>query len=225
MTASTSSDPHGMHDWHSAAYVDEWIDKDVTRDDERRPLLRRAAQLIPADRADAIRVLDVGGGYGMLTREVHEEFPHATVVLHDFSEPMFEQARRRLAEHLDRLEFAQADLRDPGWAATLPGPFDAIVSAIAIHNVREPEVIQRVYADIHGLLRPSSAFYNVDFVAPAGRVGAAAMSGRRPDDRPLRGTDRGTLVDQLAWLRDAGFDQVDCLARDGYQAVLAGFRD
>ena len=34
-----------------------------------------------------------------------------------------------------------------------------------------------------------------------------------------------SLTDHLAWLRDAGFDDVDCLARDGHQALLAGFRD
>ena len=27
-----SSDPHGHHDWHSHAYVDEWISTDATRD-------------------------------------------------------------------------------------------------------------------------------------------------------------------------------------------------
>jgi len=214
-----------MHDWHSAAYVADWIGRDVTRDDERRPLLRRAARLVPADRGDPIRVLDVGGGYGMLTREVLEEFPRATVVLHDFSGPMLEQARARLAEHLDRLEFARSDLRDPSWTKALPGPFDVVVSAIAIHNVRDPAIIRRVYSDVHGLLGPGSCFYNVDFVAPAGRIGAAALAGRRPAGEPkiARG-DRGTLTDHLAWLRDAGFDDVDCLARDGHQALLAGFR-
>ena len=30
----------GHHDWHSQAYVDHWINHDLTRDDERRPILR-----------------------------------------------------------------------------------------------------------------------------------------------------------------------------------------
>jgi hypothetical protein len=27
-----------QHDWHSTAYVRRWINNDVTRDDERRPV-------------------------------------------------------------------------------------------------------------------------------------------------------------------------------------------
>jgi hypothetical protein len=31
----------GEHDWHSQEYVDEWIARDVTRDEIRRALLRQ----------------------------------------------------------------------------------------------------------------------------------------------------------------------------------------
>jgi hypothetical protein len=36
--------------------------------------------------------------------------------------------------------------------------------------------------------------------------------------------DRPTLYNQLRWLTDAGFDDVDCLLRDGRQALMAGYR-
>ena len=36
--------PEGHHDWHSQEYVDHWIDHDLTRDDERRPVLRDMMQ-------------------------------------------------------------------------------------------------------------------------------------------------------------------------------------
>ncbi len=79
--------PHGEHDWLSGEYVDEWIRNDVTRDAERRPKLRRAAALLPFNRGCAIEVVDIGGGYGEFTRQVLEEFPVSSVVLHDFSKP------------------------------------------------------------------------------------------------------------------------------------------
>jgi tRNA (cmo5U34)-methyltransferase len=197
---STSSDPHGHHDWHSADYVDEWIGSDVTRDDERRPILRRVAELLPFERDAEIRVLDIGGGYGMLTREVLEEFPNSRVVLHDFSQPMIDQARERLSGLLDRVEFAQADLRDPAWVDAVDGPFDAVVSSIAIHNVRDPERIRAIYGEIRLLLTPGGCFANLDLVFPGGLE----------------------LESQLTWFREAGFREVGCGFEYEHQALLMG---
>jgi ubiquinone/menaquinone biosynthesis C-methylase UbiE len=198
---STSSDPHGHHDWHSAQYVDDWIENDVTRDAERQPVLRRVAELLPFDRDAEVRVLDVGGGYGMLTREVLEELPKSRVVLHDFSEPMIEQARARLGALVDRVDFVQADLRDPSWADRVSGPFDAVVSSIALHNVRDPGRIREIYAEIRPLVSDGGCFANLDLVFP----GAL--------DIPT----------QLRWLEEAGFTGVGCLLEHDHQALLVGF--
>jgi hypothetical protein len=73
------------HQWHSAEYVEDWIDHDMTRDDERRPLLHRVAALLPATQNPPLRVLDVGGGYGAFSAEVLGQRPDAHVVLHDYS--------------------------------------------------------------------------------------------------------------------------------------------
>jgi ubiquinone/menaquinone biosynthesis C-methylase UbiE len=197
----TSSDPHGHHDWHSEEYVDQWIGKDVTRDAERRPVLRRVAQLLPFPRDAAVRVLDVGGGYGMLTREVLEELPNSRVVLHDFSEPMFDQARTRLGPLVERVEFCRADLRDPSWATAVEGPFDAVVSAIAIHNVRDPDRIRAIYAEINPLVADGGCFANLDLAFPGGLEVPA----------------------QLGWLEQAGFRDVRCELEYEHQALLVGF--
>lgn len=67
-------------DWHSEAYVSDWIERDVTQDRERRPMLRPAARLVPLAR-EARRAystsLDVGGGYGKFTRQILEAYPTA----------------------------------------------------------------------------------------------------------------------------------------------------
>jgi tRNA (cmo5U34)-methyltransferase len=216
---TTTSDPHGHHDWHSPAYVDEWISSDATKDDQRRPLLRQLAAFLPFETDRPLRVLDIGAGYGMLTREVVDRFPAAHVVLHDFSEPMFEHARARLPDALDRLEFVTADLREPTWVSALDGDFDAVVSSIAIHNVRELAIIARIYADIRPLVRAQGCFYNIDFVAPAGPLTARAHSLRRR----LPEGEIPNLERHLRWLRDAGFDEADCLLRAESQTLVAGF--
>ena len=50
----------------------------------------------------------------------------------------------KLADEGDRIGFVTGDLRDPGWTDAVEGPFDAVVSSIAIHNVREPAICRVV---------------------------------------------------------------------------------
>ena len=63
------------HDWHSPSYVDQWITRDVTRDEERRVRLRQMLAAAPFAADAEIAVLDVGGGYGVVTEEVLRAFP------------------------------------------------------------------------------------------------------------------------------------------------------
>jgi hypothetical protein len=75
---TTSSDSGGGHDWQSPAYVDDWIDRDVTHDEQRQPLLHRAATLLPASGGGPLEVLDVGGRL----RRLHRSDPRASARCH-----------------------------------------------------------------------------------------------------------------------------------------------
>jgi tRNA (cmo5U34)-methyltransferase len=215
----------GDHDWHSASYVSDWIEADVTRDDERRPLLRRVASLLPPRAGGSFRVLDVGGGYGALTAEVLKERSDAQVVLHDYSEAMIEKAKERLARFGDRVTYVTADMSDPSWANNLGGPFDAVVSALAIHNLDDVTKIQRVYQDIFALLRPGGCLFSLDLLFPEG-PGLADLYRRDPTRDPRWDVYvyPAGLETQLGWLRDAGFSEVDCVWKDLDQGLLWGLR-
>lgn len=198
--AGNSSDPHGHHDWHSKEYVDNWISTDATRDEQRKPILRKVAGLIPKATDSSLRILDVGAGYGALSHEVLERFPNAELVCQDFSEPMFAHAKERLASYQDRVSFVQGDLMTSDWTSDLGDPFDAIVSAIAIHNVRFPERIAAIYGEIAGILRPGGCFLNCDLVFGDG------------------------LETQLEWLRGFGLERVECFWQEGRSMIIGGFK-
>src|SRR5260370_16112119 len=119
----------GDHDWHSAEYVNDWIGRDVQRDDERRPLLQQMLERPGLASEAEIRVLDVGAGYGVVSEEVLRRFPHARITLLDFSEPMFEQSRRRLARHIVQVPFLIAVLSNAQLTTTVGGTVDLAVSA------------------------------------------------------------------------------------------------
>lgn len=223
--------PHHEHDWLSASYAREWIESDKKRSAERIPKLRRAVGLLPFNRDRALRVIDLGGGDGALLEEVLKEFPGATVVLHDFSAPMIDAAKERLGHFEDRVEYRRSDMREVGWSADLKGPFDAVISAIAIHNLWDPALIHAVYDEVFDLVAPGGVFFNLDYIFPRSSLlanlyarapggtqwGAASSSPRDPLGEP-------TLENQLRWLREAGFSEVDCLQKELSEVLLCGLR-
>jgi ubiquinone/menaquinone biosynthesis C-methylase UbiE len=183
------------HDWHSTDYVAEWVTRDAARDPERRPLLRQMLSFAPFPRDAELDVLDVGAGYGAVSEEVLHAFPAARVTLQDYSRPMLDRARQRLADRSDQLRYNLCDLVDPSWPKRVGGPFDLAVSAIALHNLREPEKIFACYRAIHDLLKPDGSFLNCD----------RFVEGIEP---------------HLAALREAGFDRVECPWREAPRAIL-----
>ena len=187
------------HDWQSADYVAGWIDHDIARDPERRPLLRQMLSSVPFSRDAEPEVLDVGGGYGVVTEEVLAAFAGARVTLQDYSPAMLDQARRRLVGRPGRLSFVLADLTDPAWPQHVGGPFDLAVSAIALHNLGSREKIFACYPAIQGLLRPGGYYLNCDRFADG-------------------------LDEHLTALRSAGFGRVECTWQDPPRAIVVATR-
>jgi SAM-dependent methyltransferase len=187
------------HDRQSADYVAGWIEHDITRDSERRPLLRRMLASAPFPSTVEMRVLDIGAGYGVVTEEVLAAFPAARVRLQDYSPAMLDQARQRLVTHADRLSFVLCDLLDPSWPRKVGGSFDLAVSAIVPHNLGRRERIFACYRVIHTLLHPGAWFLNYDRFT-------------------------GGVEDHLTELRSAGFAHVKCTWQQPPHAIVVAAR-
>ena len=92
------------------------------------------------------------------------------------------------------VELAVADLTDP-----LPaGPFDLVVSALAVHHLEGPDKAA-LFARVAAALRPGGRFVLGDVVIPVDPADAVTpLTGGH--DRP------STAADQLRWLAEAGLD-------------------
>ena len=172
--------------WREQEFVDNWVTRDDGRQDQRGPMMEAAVGAAPFPTEQAIKVLDVGAGYGLLTKHLLERYPNAKVTLQDVSEPMFNHAKQRLAEYANRTSYVNSDFSKRDWTADLGGPFDFVMSAIAIHNMYDDDLIASIYKDIHDLIAEGGSFANLDYAAQAGGVNT-----------------------HVQWLEEAGFSKVE----------------
>ena len=170
---------------------------------------------------DARRVLDLGTGDGRLLALLQVDRPQMLGVGLDFSELMLDAAGKRFAGD-ERIELVKHD-----FAETLPplGRFDVVVSSMAIHHL-EHERKRSLYGEVFDLLEPGGVFANFEHVASATRRLHLAFFAAI--DEPLEHEDPSDrLLDvetQLRWLREHGFDDVDCYWKWLEMALLVGVK-
>jgi trans-aconitate 2-methyltransferase len=152
------------------------------------------------------RVLDAGCGSGRVTEMLLSRLPRGRVVALDASAAMLEEARRRLADHADRVEFVQADLARP---LPIGDPVDAILSTATFHWVTDHDALFR---NLAAVLRPGGRL-----VAQCGGAGNIASL-----KRVLAGIGDGwqgeykfaTPAETTARLLASGFVEVEAWLND-----------
>lgn len=223
----------GQH-WREPARVRDFVARMDARAQERAPQFALMTQLLGRDRDDAIRVLDLGAGYGAEAQVFLRAFPNASAVLVDGSEEMMRVGSERLAEFDGRYRYVAWDFGEGALPDDLAGPFDAVISSAAIHHLPEA-ALQRLYGQVWERLASGGAFLNLDLVhapddALESRYRAIAQAERVRDEPPpstevpRHHSHLEPLDSHLAWLRDAGFAQVDCFWKRLGGALFGGYR-
>lgn len=139
------------------------------------------------------RILELGTGTGETARRVLEMFPEARLTGIDVSEEMLARAEQVLpAEQIEGL-FVR------GIQDALPeGPFDLVVSALAVHHLADPaksDLFRRTAA----VTRHGGRFVLGDVVVPDDPQDAVTPLSAGYDLPSPTG-------DLLSWLQEAGFD-------------------
>lgn len=199
-------------------------------DDFYRTAVQVAAPALAA--VPAPRVLDLGAGTGLLSLLISAAVPGVHVTLVDAAAGMLAVADEQLAARGVPHSTQVADLREP-----LPaGPYHAVVSALAIHHLDDPDKAD-LFRRIRGVLAAGGVFVNAEQVAgptpaldrqydevwAASAVALGASAQELTAARERMAFDRPAPVQaQCDWLREAGFSDVDCYYKSWRFAVFGG---
>ena len=191
-----------------------------------------AIEQLPESGSSPLVILDLGAGTGLLSEMVLQARPGSRMTLVDMSGEMLAQARDRLVETQPPPKFIEYDFsKEP-----LGGPYDAVVSALAIHYLEDAGKAA-LFASIFAALKPDGVFVNAEHVHGSTEalhqghirrwtqevraLGVPEAELRKAQER--MSYDRSASVrDQIDWLSDAGFADVDCPFKHYMFAVLVG---
>lgn len=187
------------HVWNPDTYLDEMA-AEIPGYDE----LQEAAAAA-TDGLDVRAALELGVGTGETALRVLARHPDARWTGIDASEPMLARARERLPG---------ADLRLGRLEDDLPaGPFDLAVSTLAVHHLRA-EAKRDLFRRVARVLRPGGRFVLADLVVPRpGEAGPIFVDWEMdvPD----------SAADQVAWLRETGFEADAAHVRADLAVIVA----
>jgi tRNA (cmo5U34)-methyltransferase len=207
----------------------------VTLIPEYSQMLEALVSAVPFETNASVSVIDLGCGTGTIAKHLLERFPNARVTCLDLAENMIKMAQAKLADRAGvRYLVGDFSAIDSGES------YDAVVSSLALHHIPSDSDKREFYRGIYSCLRPGGVFYNADVVLGSSnflqalymRQWRAFMSRGMPEreidskwipkyeaeDRPAK------LMDQMTWLAEIGFADVDVIWKYYNFAVYGGRR-
>lgn len=196
-------------------------------------------------------VLELCCGEGLLAEQILEAYSEITYWGLDGSALMLEKANHRLSRFGNRVRLGAFELANRAWRS-LDIKVQAVVSSLAIHHL-DGEAKQQLFKDIFAVLSGGGAFIIADMVEPVtdtGRLVAAEAWDEvvRKSSLELSGNTAGLdffvrehwntyrypdpddidhpspLFDQLKWLEQAGFENIEVHFFEAGHALFSGWK-
>jgi len=183
----------------------------------------------------AIRIIDLGCGTGTVAKRLGDKFPNSTIVCLDIASKMIEIAKYKLSDRKNT-EFIVGDFSK----IEFKEPFDVVVSSLALHHIQTDEEKKEFYTKIYKVLTNSGQFLNADVVlattdyqqninmnrwidymnksVPMDEIQQRWLPAHKTEDRP------SILMEQLKWLDEIGFENVDVIWKYYNFSVYGGVK-
>ena len=183
----------------------------------------------------AIRIIDLGCGTGTVAKRLGDKFPNSTIVCLDIASKMIEIAKYKMSGRKNT-EFIVGDFSK----IEFKEPFDVVVSSLALHHIQTDEEKKEFYTKIYKVLTNSGQFLNADVVlastdylqninmnrwidymnksVPMEEIQQRWLPAHKTEDRP------SILMEQLKWLDEIGFENVDVIWKYYNFSVYGGVK-
>ncbi len=177
-----------------------------------------------------IKVLDLGIGTGHTSLMILKKFPNAEIHGHDIAENMLNQARVRLKKYSSRVKIFQGNISK----AKFKEKYDAVVSVLCIHHLNAKEK-KAQFKKIYNLLNRPGVFAIGDIVkfdtteetkAKEEEWKEILLKNLGPKkakyyfENYLEEDIPDSTNNQLKWLKNAGFNEVNCVFEHINYAVI-----
>lgn len=213
----------------TAFKYDELINRIVPWYNEQNEII---VKLIPFEKSDHLRALDLGSGTGALSFSILKSFPKVHVVMLDLAKNMLTECRSNLANYKNRITLKMKNFGTEG----IGHNYDIVVSGFAIHHLIDNEK-KRLFSRVYRALNPGGCF-----------IVREVTLGETPDltekyremwgqfikmneendkiwlDKHLKEDFPSTIEDQMSWLRNAGFSDVGCYWKYLNFAIFGGIK-
>jgi tRNA (cmo5U34)-methyltransferase len=234
--------------WGDKEFIENWASKGSWQAPIRDVQIAMVLRMIPHPIDAPTRILDIGAGYGALAAAVLRDRPNASALCLDASEAMLKLGPEKNSDLKQRMTFVQGSLESPDWLKSVDGSFDAVISSRALHHFTENQRRKQIFKEVFELVRVGGCFINADNVRASTKSLGERYRGARDEylDRFVRRSSGGTttlaearaaspssyhgphnngnLEEELAWLREAGFVDVDCFWKLTTTVVYGGFK-
>ena len=216
---------------------------------DREEQLTALISQVPFRPNDNFFIVELACGDGSLATAMLEVFPKATMLAMDGSPNMLGAARGRLTGFGRRAEAAPFDLGSDDWLDRVSGA-GCVVSSLAVHHLPDPAK-RGLFESVFERLSPDGALLIADVIAGStpqawhlhadlydmiaveqslSTTGSRDLFMRLEQERwnvfryPDPSDMPATVADQLIWLSDAGFQDVDCWWLKAGHAVFGGYK-
>ncbi|MGZ7046935.1 MAG: class I SAM-dependent methyltransferase [Methanobacterium sp.] len=226
------SDNIKTHFEEEAAEYDELILKLIPHYIE---MIHALISAIPFKKTDSIEVMDLGCGTGTITKSLKDSYPNSHVTCLDIAENMLEMAKIKLIQYKD-IDYMSGNF----YHLKFSQKYDVIISSLAIHHLVTDEDKKEFYSKIYNALNSGGVFLNADVVLgsndhlqelyldkwkeflnqsfKAEDINEKWVPTAENEDNPSK------LIDQLAWLSEIGFKDVDVIWKYYGGAVYGGIK-
>ncbi|AFS77783.1 methyltransferase, type 12 [Gottschalkia acidurici 9a] len=198
-------------------------------------MINAMISVIPFDKDTSINVIDIGAGTGNVSKAIKDRFKNSKITCLDISKNMIGVAKLKLKGYSD-VKYEIEDF----YSYSFKEKYDVVISSLSLHHLSTDNDKKNFYKKIYDFLYDEGVFYNLDLVLGSSDIIQnlyisqwkefmyKSISNEEIDNKLMRKyyeeDNPSKLIDQIHWLENIGFKNVDIIFKYFNYAIYGGMK-